>query len=43
MVGFPLEREEVILMTKFQKIMAALTAADIVKDVVFKIIDLLLK
>jgi len=43
MVGFLLSREEVILMTKFEKIMVALTATDILKDVVIKIIDLLLK
>ena len=30
-------------MTKFQKIMVDLTAADIAKDVVIKIIELLLK
>ena len=43
MVGFLLLREEVILMTKFEKIMTVLATADIVKDIVFKIIDLLLK
>lgn len=43
MVGFLLLREEVILMTKFEKIMATLAAADIVKDIVLKIVDLLLK